>query len=110
MFKRLNEARKNEGGFTLIELLLVIIILGVLAGIVVFAIGGITDRGDDAACASDVKNVEVAQEAYFAANKAYAPNVAALVAAKLLREEPDADRGITTDTTGVVAHTCALPA
>ena len=109
MLKRLNEVRKNEGGFTLIELLLVIIILGVLAGIVVFAIGGISDRGDNAACASDVKNVEVAQEAYFAANKAYAANVAALVTAKLLREEPDADRGISTDNTGVVTYTCTLP-
>lgn len=109
MFKRLNEVRRNEGGFTLIELLLVIIILGVLAGIVVFAIGGISDRGDKSACASDVKNVEIAQEAYFAANKAYAIDVATLVTAKLLREEPPASRGISTSNTGVVLHTCTLP-
>ena len=37
--------RAGEGGFTLIELLIVIVILGILAAIVVFAVGGITDRG-----------------------------------------------------------------
>ena len=42
----LRKARKSEGGFTLIELLIVIVILGVLAGIVVFSVRGITDRGD----------------------------------------------------------------
>ena len=55
---------QEESGFTLIELLIVIVILGVLAGIVVFAVGGITDRGNASACKSDVKNVEVASEAY----------------------------------------------
>jgi general secretion pathway protein G len=73
MLKRLQEARKNEKGFTLIELLIVIVILGVLAGIVVFAVGGVTDRGKTSACKSDVKNVEVAAEAYFAQNGNYPP-------------------------------------
>ena len=41
----LREARKNgESGFTLIELLIVIIVLGILAGIVVFGVG--TFRAD----------------------------------------------------------------
>ena len=59
----LRKARKDEGGFTLIELLIVIVILGVLAGIVVFSVRGITDRGDTAACKAEVKTVEVAVEA-----------------------------------------------
>ena len=33
-------------GFTLTELLIVIVILGVLTGIVVFAVGAFTDRGE----------------------------------------------------------------
>jgi general secretion pathway protein G len=70
MWKQIREARKNQDGFTLIELLIVIVILGVLAGIVVFAVNGINDRGDVAACKSDVKNVEVAVEAYYAAQQA----------------------------------------
>jgi general secretion pathway protein G len=77
MLKRLQEARKNEKGFTLIELLIVIVILGVLAGIVVFAVGGVTDKGKSAGCNADVKSVEVAAEAAFAQTGAY-PALAAL--------------------------------
>ena len=51
-------ARDEESGFTLIELVIVIVILGVLAGIVIFAVGGITDNGNVAACKSrSVKTV-----------------------------------------------------
>ena len=63
---RLTEARRDQRGFTLIELLIVIVILGVLAAIVVFSVRGITDRGDEAACKSNVKSAEVAVEAYYA--------------------------------------------
>ncbi|MCB0948300.1 MAG: type II secretion system protein, partial [Mycobacterium sp.] len=44
-------ASRGQGGFTLIELLVVIAILAVLAGVVVFAVGGITDNSEDSACA-----------------------------------------------------------
>ena len=71
MLDRIREARRNEDGFTLIELLIVIVILGVLAGIVVFAVSGINDDSKDSACKSDVKNVEIAVEAYYAQNKNY---------------------------------------
>lgn len=71
MLKRIREARKNEHGFTLIELLIVIVILGVLAGIVVFAVNGIQDKGQKSACQSDVKTVTVASEAYYAQNGKY---------------------------------------
>src|SRR5260221_8509318 len=80
--------RSGEAGFTLIELLIVIVILGILAAIVVFAVGGISDKGKNAACKSDYKSVETAQEAYFAKNSSYAADIPALVAAKLLRSAP----------------------
>ncbi|HEX5088236.1 MAG TPA: prepilin-type N-terminal cleavage/methylation domain-containing protein [Nocardioides sp.] len=67
----LRKARKGEGGFTLIELLIVIVILGVLAGIVVFSVRGIQDRGETAACRTEVKTVETAVEAYYAKHDAY---------------------------------------
>src|SRR5690348_8879264 len=61
----------SQSGFTLIELLVVIFILGVLSGILVFAVSGLQDRGNAAACKTDKKRVEVAVEAYYAKNGSY---------------------------------------
>jgi general secretion pathway protein G len=105
--ERVREARKNESGFTLIELLIVIVILGVLAGIVVFAVGAFNNDGKAAACKADVKNVEIAQEAHLAKSGAYAGSVDQLVGSKFLREAPTSAEGISTDTGGQVAHTCS---
>ncbi len=70
--RRVHRIRKRtEAGFTLIELLIVIVILGVLSGIVVFAVSGIQDRGNAAACKTDKKTVQVAVEAFYAKNGAY---------------------------------------
>jgi general secretion pathway protein G len=106
MLQRLRSTRE-EDGFTLIELLIVIVILGILAAIVVFAVGGITSKGNSAACKSDFKAVETAQEAYRAQNSSYASNVAALVSGNFLREAPSSSNGytITTANTGVVTVT-----
>ena len=95
MFERIRAARTNESGFTLIELLLVIVILGVLAGIVVFAVSGIQDRGKASACASTVKTVQVAGEAYYAKNNAYALNMPALVTAGFLQGPAPAASDVT---------------
>ena len=89
MLQRLRAARHNEDGFTLIELLIVIVILGVLAGIVVFAVNGITDRGVTAACKSDIATVQVASEAYYAKNNSYATDMDALKTANLLKDVPN---------------------
>ena len=71
--------KKNDEGFTLIELLIVIVILGILATVVVFAVGGITDRGKKSACDADKKTLEVAVEAYNAQYGVYPPTETALV-------------------------------
>ena len=107
MLQKLREARKNESGFTLIELLIVIVILGVLAGIVVFAVNGINDRGNVAACKADLKTIEVAQEAYYAKNTGYAASIAALKGAGFVKE--DTSNYVTTDATGVVTKVQGAP-
>jgi general secretion pathway protein G len=52
-------ARLN-GGFTLIELLIVIVVLGILAAVVIFALGGITSKSAVAACQADGATVSTA--------------------------------------------------
>ena len=78
--------RRDDRGFTLVELLIVIVILGVLATITVFAVRGITDQGEESACAAEWKNLETAQEANMAQRGEYVTE-AELVANGLLRNQ-----------------------
>lgn len=55
---------KGQSGFTLIELLVVIAILGVLAGVVVFAVGGVSGTAKSKACQTEKKTIETAIEAF----------------------------------------------
>ena len=67
MIQRMKQRRTaDEGGFTLIELLVVIIILGILAAVVVFAVGGVGDKGVSASCKIDTRTIRTAEEAYAA--------------------------------------------
>jgi prepilin-type N-terminal cleavage/methylation domain-containing protein len=81
--------KKNDEGFTLIELLIVIVILGILATVVVFAVGGITDRGEESSCEADLATLEVATEAFFAQEGTYPTSDAQLVTADFLRDESE---------------------
>ncbi len=95
--KRLRQRREelgDEGGFTLIELLIVIVILGILAAIVVFAVQNLTGQSATAACQAEYKTVETALESYKAqignlSNRLYEPSrpptVRRLAAARRVR-------------------------
>jgi len=61
-------AQENNGGFTLIELLIVIVVLGILAAVVVFSLGGVAGTSAVAACKADGASIDTALAAYAASN------------------------------------------
>jgi prepilin-type N-terminal cleavage/methylation domain-containing protein len=83
-----NIKQAREAGFTLIELLIVIVVLGVLAGIVVFGVSTFKSDSETAACKADLKTVSVAAEAFKAKTGGKAANMAALVSGGYMKAEP----------------------
>ncbi|TPW15410.1 MAG: hypothetical protein FD127_802 [Acidimicrobiaceae bacterium] len=103
------QAEKQDKGFTLVELLIVIVILGILATVTVFAVRGITDQGQASACAADQKTLEVAVEAWYAQNGTTTdPTEAGLVTAGLIRAvSPTYDVGAGGTVTATALGACA---
>jgi general secretion pathway protein G len=79
---------KQDKGFTLVELLIVIVILGILATVTVFAVRGITDKGQENACSVEGRTLDTAIEAYYAQNQADPAAVADLTPT-YLKSAPD---------------------
>ena len=60
------------------EILVVILILGVLATVTVFAVRGVTSRGEQSACAGDARTLTTAADAWMAqASRAEVPALGA---------------------------------
>jgi prepilin-type N-terminal cleavage/methylation domain-containing protein len=92
--RSLDKKRSGQGGFTLVELLIVVVILGILAAIVVLAIGNLKGSSQTAACKAELSTIESAQDAFFASStpNSYANGnqlyIGAGNAANLLKNDP----------------------
>jgi prepilin-type N-terminal cleavage/methylation domain-containing protein len=61
----------DDRGYTLVELLVVIVLIGILVTVSVFAIGGLGKDGGKKACQLEVKSVNTAINAYYSENKVW---------------------------------------
>jgi prepilin-type N-terminal cleavage/methylation domain-containing protein len=101
------EVEKQDKGFTLVELLIVIVILGILATVTVFAVSGITQQADENACLNEVATVETAIEAYNVGENGYPADLTALSPDYLKDSDLDYVVAGDYDGSGVLATDCA---
>lgn len=87
--ERRERLRRREGGFTLVELLVVIAVLAILTAVAVFAVGGITDRGEESACEATADSVRIASEAFHAQEGDPAASLSALTTGEFLVLDDD---------------------
>ena len=101
---------RNKKGFTLIELLIVVVIIGILAAIAIPKFAGTKSKAYVAAMKSDLKNLVLAQESYYA--DATPPGYGAVVPGppSTLTSQVVAVGLIWTATTGVTITTGAVSA
>jgi prepilin-type N-terminal cleavage/methylation domain-containing protein len=81
-------AGEIEEGFTLIELLIVIVVLGILAAVTVFALSGTTAKSSQAACDADAQTVNSALQAYNVQNPNTPATMSLLVSGSYLQSLP----------------------
>ena len=63
--------RNRSAGFTIIELLIVIVVIGILAGLVLNAFGNIQERARDTERQNDINTMHTQLELYYTENSAY---------------------------------------
>jgi prepilin-type N-terminal cleavage/methylation domain-containing protein len=96
---------RTRTGFTLIELLIVVVIIGILAAIAIPKFQNTKGRANAAALRSDLRNLTVAQEAYFFEKAAYSNDTTTLN----FRPSPGVQLPITTPATGEWMATATHP-
>lgn len=65
---------KRKEGFTIVELLIVIVVIGILAGLVITTYSGIQQKARNTERQTDLKAVQGQLEAYYATNGYYPAN------------------------------------
>lgn len=63
--------QRSQGGFTLIELLIVVVVIGVLAGIAIPKFSNTKGKAYTSAMMADLRNLNSAQEAFFSDSNRY---------------------------------------
>ena len=71
------KAKQAQRGFTIVELLIVIVVIGVLAGIVIVAYTGVTKKANQSAAIGNATSVQKVAESYNSEN-GYYPSLANL--------------------------------
>ena len=94
--------QRGQGGFTLIELLVVVAILAILAGVVIFAVNGLTDDAAVNACRVERDTIKTAAAA------AEATSDPADVTADYL-DDSDGPKYFTIDANGITGTTAEHP-
>jgi len=102
--------KNKQSGFTIVELLIVIVVIGILAGLVITTFSGIQQKARDTERETDIKAIHGQVEAFWA-QKGYYPsltdmNTAAFVSANL----KGLDAGAFKDPKGTASALVAAPA
>jgi type IV pilus assembly protein PilA len=97
--------RTSRAGFTLIELLIVVVIIGILATIAIPKFQNTKGKANAAALRSDLRNLAVAEEAYFFDSKGYTDDTEKL----RFRPSPGVIVTISTENAGAWVATATHP-
>lgn len=75
----MKKTKKNKSGFTLIEIILVVVIIGILAGIGIPKLAGKTDMAYNTKAKSEIRVLENSIYLYSAVNGVYPPSLESLL-------------------------------
>ena len=70
--------KRKSKGFTLVELLIVVIIIGILAGMMMLSTGSATAKAEATKIVSDMRNIKAAAIMYYADNSAWTGDIKSL--------------------------------